>query len=591
MPHFDLQESFSTMPRTVVTGGAGFLGSHLCEALLDRGHEVIALDNLSTGSVENIEHLTTDRFQFIKKDVTDYLFIKGSVDYILHFASPASPVDYLERPIPTLKVGSLGTHKALGLAKEKKARLLLASTSEIYGDPMVHPQQESYWGNVNPIGPRGVYDEAKRFAEAMTMAYHRSHGVDTRIVRIFNTYGPRMRLSDGRVVPNFVGQALRHEALTVYGEGKQTRSFCYVSDLVDGIYRLLLSNENEPVNIGNPAELTIYDFAAVINELTGNPAGIRFEPLPVDDPKQRQPDIGPVGGLLDELLVGVLRLLGGLDVDDRGVLLLLLEGGAPFLVLAAALGLGNGGEGLLDRFHLGLHGVFRLRDGVLGDFLEGGEAEADLGPAVLAQGDHALVDAHGVDVVGGGALEDEFLDGFGDFQDLEDPETSLVAGVVAVVAASPLVEGDLLHLVAGDAELLEFLVGGEVGSLAVGTDGPEESLANDGFEGGGEQEGLDAHVHEAGDGRGGGVGVQGAEHHVAGEGGLDGDLGGFHVADFTDEDHVGILAEDTAEAGGEGESHLCVDVDLDDAGELELDRVFGGDELGARIEDFLQGGV
>jgi len=247
----------------------------------------------------SVAHLAGDRrFQFIHHDVTNYIYLKGDLDAILHFASPASPIDYLELPIQTLKVGSLGTHNALGLALAKGARFLLASTSEVYGDPMVHPQQESYWGNVNPIGPRGVYDEAKRFAEAMTMAYHRSHGVDTRIVRIFNTYGPRMRLSDGRVVPNFVGQALRQEALTVYGEGKQTRSFCYVSDLVDGIYRLLLSNENEPVNIGNPAELTIYDFAAVINELTGNPAGIRFEPLPVDDPKQRQPDIGKARRIL-----------------------------------------------------------------------------------------------------------------------------------------------------------------------------------------------------------------------------------------------------------------------------------------------------
>jgi len=285
--------------RILVTGGAGFLGSHLCDRLLAEGHDVIAMDNLITGSTDNIAHLAGDRrFQFIHHDVTNYIYLKGDLDAILHFASPASPIDYLELPIQTLKVGSLGTHNALGLALAKGARFLLASTSEVYGDPMVHPQQESYWGNVNPIGPRGVYDEAKRFAEAMTMAYHRSHGVDTRIVRIFNTYGPRMRLSDGRVVPNFVGQALRQEALTVYGEGKQTRSFCYVSDLVDGIYRLLLSNENEPVNIGNPAELTIYDFAAVINELTGNPAGIRFEPLPVDDPKQRQPDIGKARRIL-----------------------------------------------------------------------------------------------------------------------------------------------------------------------------------------------------------------------------------------------------------------------------------------------------
>jgi len=278
--------------RILVTGGAGFLGSHLCDRLLAEGQDVIAMDNLITGSTDNIAHLSGNRrFQYIHHDVTNYIYLKGPLDAILHFASPASPIDYLELPIQTLKVGSLGTHNALGLALAKEARLLLASTSEVYGDPMVHPQQESYWGNVNPIGPRGVYDEAKLFAEAMTMAYHRSHGIDTRIVRIFNTYGPRMRLRDGRVVPNFVGQALRSEPLTVYGEGKQTRSFCYVSDLIDGIYRLLMSDETEPVNIGNPAELTIFDFAQVINELTSNPAGIRFEPLPVDDPKQRQPDI------------------------------------------------------------------------------------------------------------------------------------------------------------------------------------------------------------------------------------------------------------------------------------------------------------
>ncbi|MCX6040887.1 MAG: SDR family oxidoreductase [Caldilinea sp.] len=278
--------------RILVTGGAGFLGSHLCDRLLAEGHDVVAMDNLITGSTDNIAHLAGNRrFQFVHHDVTNYIYLSGPLDAILHFASPASPIDYLELPIQTLKVGSLGTHNALGLALAKSARFLLASTSEIYGDPLVHPQQESYWGNVNPIGPRGVYDEAKRFSEAMTMAYHRSHNVDTRIVRIFNTYGPRMRLRDGRVVPNFVGQALRQEPLTVYGQGKQTRSFCYVSDLVDGIYRLLLSQENTPVNIGNPTELTIYDFAQVINELTDNPAGIRFEPLPVDDPQQRQPDI------------------------------------------------------------------------------------------------------------------------------------------------------------------------------------------------------------------------------------------------------------------------------------------------------------
>jgi len=278
--------------RILVTGGAGFLGSHLCDRLLAEGHEVIAMDNLITGSTDNIAHLAGNRaFQFIHHNVTEYIYVKGPLDAILHFASPASPIDYLELPIQTLKVGSLGTHNALGLALVKGARFLLASTSEVYGDPLVHPQQESYWGNVNPIGPRGVYDESKRFAEAMTMAYHRSHGVQTRIVRIFNTYGPRMRLRDGRVVPNFVSQALRGEPLTVYGEGKQTRSFCYCSDLVDGIYRLLLSDESDPVNIGNPTELSILDFATIINELTGNPAGIRYEALPVDDPKQRRPDI------------------------------------------------------------------------------------------------------------------------------------------------------------------------------------------------------------------------------------------------------------------------------------------------------------
>ena len=278
--------------RVLVTGGAGFLGSHLCDRLLAEGHDVIAMDNLITGSTDNIAHLAGNRrFQFIHHDVTEFIYVKGPVHAILHFASPASPIDYLELPIQTLKVGSLGTHNALGLALVKEARFLLASTSEVYGDPHVHPQQETYWGNVNPIGPRGVYDEAKRFAEAMTMAYHRSHGVDTRIVRIFNTYGPRMRLNDGRVVPNFVGQALHGEPLTVYGAGKQTRSFCYVTDLIDGIYRLLMSQEVEPVNIGNPAELTILEFATVINELTGNRGGLRFDPLPVDDPKQRQPDI------------------------------------------------------------------------------------------------------------------------------------------------------------------------------------------------------------------------------------------------------------------------------------------------------------
>jgi dTDP-glucose 4,6-dehydratase len=285
--------------RILVTGGAGFLGSHLAERLLAEGHEVIAMDNLITGTTDNIAHLAgNDRFSFIHHNVTNYIYLKGNLDAILHFASPASPVDYLELPIQTLKVGSLGTHNALGLALAKGARFLLASTSEVYGDPLVHPQTEDYWGHVNPIGPRGVYDEAKRFAEAMTMAYHRTHGVPTRIVRIFNTYGPRMRLNDGRVVPNFVSQALAGSPLTVYGDGSQTRSFCFVSDLVDGIYRLLLSDEVEPVNIGNPSEITIREFAERINALTGNRAGIRYEPLPKDDPRQRQPDISKAQRIL-----------------------------------------------------------------------------------------------------------------------------------------------------------------------------------------------------------------------------------------------------------------------------------------------------
>lgn len=280
------------MPRTLVTGGAGFLGSHLCEALLELGHEVVCMDNLSTGKTANIEHIRDDRFLFIKQDVTNYIYVDGPLDYILHFASPASPIDYLDRPIPTLKVGSLGTHKTLGLAKAKGARLLLASTSEVYGDPLIHPQTEDYWGNVNPIGPRGVYDEAKRFAEAMTMAYQRFHGVQTRIVRIFNTYGPRMRLHDGRVVPNFIRQALLGEPITVYGDGSQTRSFCFVDDLVAGILKLLFSAETEPVNIGNPAELTIKQFAEVIRDATGSKSDIIYEPLPTDDPKVRKPNIG-----------------------------------------------------------------------------------------------------------------------------------------------------------------------------------------------------------------------------------------------------------------------------------------------------------
>jgi dTDP-glucose 4,6-dehydratase len=278
--------------RTLVTGGSGFLGSHLCDRLVKEGHEVICIDNLCTGSVNNIAHLMGNpRFHFIKHDVTDYIFVKEPLDNVVHFASPASPVDYLEMPIQTLKVGSLGTHKALGLAKEKKARFLLASTSEVYGDPLVHPQPEDYCGNVSPIGPRGVYDEAKRFAEAMTMAYHRYHGVKTRIVRIFNTYGPRMRMHDGRVVPAFICQALKGEPLTVFGAGQQTRSFCYVSDLISGIYRLLMSDETDPVNIGNPAEMTVLEFAKTIIRLVGSASTIIYKPLPQDDPQVRQPDI------------------------------------------------------------------------------------------------------------------------------------------------------------------------------------------------------------------------------------------------------------------------------------------------------------
>ncbi len=287
------------MPVSVVTGAAGFLGSHLTDRLVAEGHRVIGIDNLLTGNVANIEHLAgNENFKFIKQDVTEYIYLPGPVDFVFHFASPASPIDYLELPIPTLKVGALGTHKALGLASAKGASFLLASTSEVYGDPLVHPQQEDYWGNVNPIGPRGVYDEAKRFAEAMTMAYHRSHGVRTHIVRIFNTYGPRMRLRDGRVVPAFVGQALRGEDLTVFGDGSQTRSFCFVEDLIEGIYRLSQSDFREPVNIGNPAELTVRAFAEKIIEMTGTGSRIVHRPLPVDDPKQRRPDIGRAKAIL-----------------------------------------------------------------------------------------------------------------------------------------------------------------------------------------------------------------------------------------------------------------------------------------------------
>lgn len=281
-----------SQPISVITGGAGFLGSHLCDKLIENGHKVICLDNLITGSLENIAHLFGNpNFRFIKYDVTEFIYVDGRVDNVLHFASPASPIDYLKYPIQTLKVGSLGTHKALGLAKAKKAKFLLASTSEVYGDPEIHPQPETYWGNVNPIGPRGVYDEAKRFAEAMTMAYHRYHGLDTRIVRIFNTYGPRMRLDDGRVLPTFISQALKGEDLTVFGDGSQTRSFCYVDDLVEGIFRLLNTDYHEPINLGNPDEITILEFAEEVLKLTNSKSKITFKELPIDDPKVRQPDI------------------------------------------------------------------------------------------------------------------------------------------------------------------------------------------------------------------------------------------------------------------------------------------------------------
>ena len=286
--------------RVLITGAAGFLGSHLCDRFLAEGHSVIGLDNFITGHPDNIAHLFgNDRFHFIEHNVTNYIYVEGPLDGVLHFASPASPVDYLEMPIPTLKVGSLGTHKTLGLAKSKGARYLLASTSEVYGDPEVHPQPESYWGNVNPVGPRGVYDEAKRFAEAMTMAYHRFHHVDTRIVRIFNTYGPRMRPGDGRVVSNFIVQALRGEPLTVYGEGSQTRSFCYVEDEVEGIYRLFMSDVVDPVNIGNPGEFTVRELADLVISLTGSDSVIEHRPLPQDDPAVRRPDLTRARTLLD----------------------------------------------------------------------------------------------------------------------------------------------------------------------------------------------------------------------------------------------------------------------------------------------------
>ncbi len=286
------------MPRTLVTGGAGFLGSHLCEYLLNKGHQVIAMDNLLTGTVANIEHLQSENFKFIKYDVTEYLYIAGEIDYVLHFASPASPLDYMQLPIQTLKVGALGTHKALGLALSKKATFLLASTSEVYGDPQVHPQSEDYWGNVNPVGPRGVYDEAKRFAEALTMAYHRYHNVNTKIVRIFNTYGPRMRPHDGRAIPTFIPQALRNEPMTIFGDGSQTRSFCYVDDLVEGIYRSLISDIIDPINIGNPYEMSIKEMAEMVLKVTGSKSKLIYKRLPVDDPKVRQPNISRAKELL-----------------------------------------------------------------------------------------------------------------------------------------------------------------------------------------------------------------------------------------------------------------------------------------------------
>ena len=284
--------------RIVITGGAGFLGSHLTDRCLAEGHEIVVVDNLVTGNTDNLAHINSPKLSYLEQNISDGIHVDGEVDFILHFASPASPVDYLELPIQTLKVGALGTHNALGLARAKKAGLLLASTSEVYGDPLVHPQKEDYWGNVNPIGPRGCYDEAKRFAEAITMAYHKMHAVDTKIVRIFNTYGPRMRLRDGRIVPNFMRQALTGEPLTVYGDGSQTRSFCYATDLIDGIYRLMLSDEHLPTNIGNPTEFTVLDFAHEVIKLSGSKSEIVFEPLPQDDPKQRKPDISKAREIL-----------------------------------------------------------------------------------------------------------------------------------------------------------------------------------------------------------------------------------------------------------------------------------------------------
>lgn len=284
--------------KSIVTGGAGFLGSNLCDYLLGKGHEVICIDNLITGTTKNIEHIKSESFTYIRHDITKPIYFGDKIDYIFHLASPASPIDYLELPIQTLKVGALGTYNMLGLAKEQGARFLLASTSEVYGDPLMNPQPETYWGNVNPIGPRGVYDEAKRYAEAITMAYHRYHGIETRIVRIFNTYGPRMRANDGRVVPNFINQALKGEDITVYGDGSQTRSFCYVSDLIEGIYRLMISAYTDPVNIGNQAEMSVLEFAELIIEITGSKSSIVYEALPVDDPKVRRPDISKAKELL-----------------------------------------------------------------------------------------------------------------------------------------------------------------------------------------------------------------------------------------------------------------------------------------------------